>query len=54
MLVILLADPDLCRSEYDLQLIKQPKEFYDAIIIAVDHIYYSDLGEKEIRSFGKK
>ncbi len=50
-----LADPDLCRDEYALELIRQPrKSFYDAIIIAVDHIYYSDLGEKKIRSFGKK
>lgn len=50
-----LADPDLCRNEYALELISKPKKnFYDAIIIAVDHVYYSDLGEKKIRLFGKK
>ncbi|MDC0096428.1 nucleotide sugar dehydrogenase [Amylibacter sp.] len=50
-----LADTDLCRDEYAVELIGQPsKRFYDAIIIAVDHVYFSDLGEKKIRSFGKK
>ena len=41
--------------EMDIELISRPKEnYYDAIIIAVAHDYFRDMGISVIRSFTKR
>ncbi len=48
------ANADEAKKEYGLQLTKNPeKETYDAIIIAVAHKQFRDMGSAIIRSFGK-
>lgn len=49
-----LANAEELFSEHGLSLIESPIEnFYDAIVIAVAHNQFLDMGFKNIRSFGK-
>jgi UDP-N-acetyl-D-galactosamine dehydrogenase len=48
------VDPDLARHEYALELVAEPKVgSYDAIILAVAHRQFVELGAGGIRAFGK-
>ena len=48
------VEPETAMQEYGLSLIEEPaEESYDAIIIAVAHQQFIDLGVKAIRAFGK-
>lgn len=48
------GEPDEARHEYGLQLVEQPEAgAYDAIIIAVAHAQFRDLGVAGLRAFGK-
>ncbi len=48
------VDPKEAKEYYDLDIIDAPKrDFYDAIIIAIAHQEFLDLGIEEIRRFGK-
>ncbi len=48
------VDPKESKEYYDLDIIDAPKrDFYDAIIIAIAHQEFLDLGIEEIRRFGK-
>ncbi|MCH7636244.1 MAG: Vi polysaccharide biosynthesis UDP-N-acetylglucosamine C-6 dehydrogenase TviB [Proteobacteria bacterium] len=43
------------KTEYDLDLVAEPeKGAYDAIIVAVAHDEFREMGEKGIKAFGKK
>ena len=43
------------KTEYGLKLISRPKSnYYDAIVLAVSHAKFKDMGIKKIKSFGKK
>jgi len=47
-------DPDLAKAEYNISMLKQPGENqYDAIILAVAHEKFRELGIDHIRKFGK-
>ena len=47
-------DPDLAKAEYNISMLKQPGENqYDAIILAVAHEKFRELGIDQIRKFGK-
>ncbi|MBN4053576.1 nucleotide sugar dehydrogenase [Haliea sp. AH-315-K21] len=47
-------EPDTAKKEYGLSLLKQPDESkYDAIIVAVAHDEFRDMGLDKIRKFGK-
>ncbi len=49
------VDADEARDEYGIELIETPhKNHYDAIILAVAHQQFKDLGAQGIRAFGKK
>ena len=49
------ADPTDALDCYDISLVSEPEtNFYDAIIIAVDHKDFKQWGTKKIRGFGKK
>ena len=42
-------------QEYGITLIEKPgKRCYDAIILAVSHNQFKDLGAKQLRQYGKK
>lgn len=48
------VDPDEALHEYRLRLVEQPRAgTYDAIIVAVAHAQFRDLGVAGLRSFGK-
>jgi UDP-N-acetyl-D-galactosamine dehydrogenase len=48
------VDPDLARQEYALELVAEPRVgSYDAIILAVAHRQFLDLGANGIRAYGK-
>jgi UDP-N-acetyl-D-galactosamine dehydrogenase len=48
------VDNSDCESEYGLELIEEPAtSTYDAIIIAVAHTQFKDMGGKAIRALGK-
>jgi UDP-N-acetyl-D-glucosamine/UDP-N-acetyl-D-galactosamine dehydrogenase len=49
------VEPDLAKEEYAISMLEQPYENkYDAIILAVAHDDFRNLGIHEIRKFGKK
>ena len=49
------VDADEAKHEYELDIIKDPKQgHYDAIILAVAHDQFKDLGETGIRKLGKE
>ena len=48
-------DATEAKTEYDLDLVAEPqKGAYDAIIVAVAHDVFREMGEKGIKAFGKK
>ncbi|MFM1896992.1 MAG: hypothetical protein RLZZ385_2066 [Pseudomonadota bacterium] len=48
------ADPDEAAHEYGLQLVTAPETgSYDAIVVAVAHACFKDMGYDAIRAFGK-
>jgi len=48
------VDPQDAAAEYDLQMTPEPAEdTYDAIIVAVAHQTFRELGTEKIRSYGK-
>ena len=50
-----IVDPEEAYIEYNVQLLNEPKvDAYDAIIIAVAHDEFSQIGVGTIRSFGKE
>ncbi len=50
-----VLDRDSTLDEYDINLIDDPQiNSYDAIIIAVKHAYFYELGLKRIKKLGKK
>lgn len=49
-----LADPEGAQQEYGIDLIREPENgAYDAILLAVAHDEYREMGLKALRSFGK-
>ena len=47
-------DANQAKTEYDLDLVAEPeKGAYDAIIVAVAHDVFREMGEKGIKAFGK-
>ncbi|KAF7788293.1 UDP-N-acetyl-D-galactosamine dehydrogenase [Pseudoalteromonas rubra] len=49
------ANPEEVKHEYDIDLINELDEGkYDGIVLAVDHSELKKMGEKKLRSFGKK
>jgi UDP-N-acetyl-D-galactosamine dehydrogenase len=49
------VDAGEARDEYGIELVQDPREGgYDAVVIAVAHDEFCELGEKGIRAFGKK
>lgn len=49
------ANPEEVKHEYDIELIAQiEKNKYDGIVLAVDHSELKDMGENQLRSFGKE
>lgn len=49
------VDPTEAQSEYGIQPIQEPNvESYDAIILAVGHEQFNDMGSKGIRELGRK
>ena len=49
-----LVDAHESKTEYDLDLVAEPeKGAYDAIIVAVAHDAFREMGEKGIKAFGK-
>jgi UDP-N-acetyl-D-galactosamine dehydrogenase len=47
------ADPDEAKKEYGLDLINDPKQGqYQAIVLAVAHDEFKELGAEKIRQFG--
>ena len=49
------ADKDEVNAEYGLELISELKNnFYDGIVLAVDHSEYKLWGETKIRNYGKE
>jgi UDP-N-acetyl-D-galactosamine dehydrogenase len=50
-----MASLEEANTEYGLRLISKPKSnYYDAIVLAVSHAKFKDMGIKKIKSFGKK
>ena len=50
-----MLDQDLVSEEYGINLITNPAEDnYDAIVLAVKHSIFYELGIEKIRKFGKK
>ena len=48
------ADPDDALAEYDLKLVAQPAAgAYEAVVVAVSHQTFRELGPETIRAFGK-
>ena len=48
------VEPEIAKLEYGLSLVEEPTQAsYDAIIIAVAHHQFIDLGVDAIRAFGK-
>ena len=49
------ASPEEVRHEYGIELIDELKnDYYDAIVLAVDHSDYKSWGEEKIRALGKE
>lgn len=49
------ANPEEVKHEYGIELISQiEKNKYDGIVLAVDHSELKEMGESQLRSFGKK
>jgi UDP-N-acetyl-D-galactosamine dehydrogenase len=49
------VDPDIARHEYGVTVVKEPEaEKYDAIVLAVAHRQFAEIGAMRIRHFGKK
>lgn len=48
------ADSDELQAEYGFSLIKEPGSDYDAVVVAVNHCEYKDLGETEFRKLTKE
>jgi UDP-N-acetyl-D-galactosamine dehydrogenase len=49
------VDQEEAQKEYDINMIKQPKnDHYDAIILAVAHNQIKEMGAEKIHAFGKK
>lgn len=50
-----IVDPLEVQSKYDVQLLDKPKlDAYQAIVVAVAHDEFRDMGARTLRSFGKK
>lgn len=48
------CDNELVHAEYGIEICDEPKDlYYDAIILAVAHSQFHDLGIKKVRSYGK-
>jgi len=48
------VDPIECKNEYDIRLLEEPDVGkYDAVLIAVAHQQFIDMGEEKIRALGK-
>jgi UDP-N-acetyl-D-galactosamine dehydrogenase len=48
------VDPAEAQHEYGIELVKAPdKGAYDAVVLAVAHKQFSDMGDKAIRALGK-
>jgi UDP-N-acetyl-D-galactosamine dehydrogenase len=48
------VDPEEARRTYDVRLVDEPEEAaYDAVVLAVAHRQFTDLGPDAIRAFGK-
>ena len=48
------AEPSQAQEEYDITLVKKPEQCaYDAIVLAVAHHQFKNMGAKTIRAFGK-
>ncbi len=48
-----MAKPNEVKTEYDIDLVENPTEKYDAIILAVSHKKYTNLSEDYFKSLGK-
>jgi UDP-N-acetyl-D-glucosamine/UDP-N-acetyl-D-galactosamine dehydrogenase len=49
------VNPDSAKSEYGITLVQTPKKHeYDAVVIAVAHTLFRDMGLRKIRALGKK
>lgn len=49
------ADPSEVMEEYGVELTKEPsKNYYDGVILAVDHKEYKDMGLDELRAYAKE
>lgn len=48
------ADPAEAQSEYGVHLLAAPRSLaYDAVVVAVSHRQYREMGEERIRAFGR-
>lgn len=48
------VDPETAYNEYQIKILNQPEmDFYDAIVIAVAHRQFGEMGAQVIHSFGK-
>ena len=46
---------EVAKEEYNLDLVEKPKaNFYDAIVVAVGHSVFKEMGANKLRSFGVK
>ena len=49
------VDPDVSRMEYGIELITEPRQnTYDAIVLAVAHDEFRELGVEGIKNLGKE
>jgi len=49
------VDPRQARAEYGLDIVQEPAAgAYDAIILAVSHTQFRDMGAVELRAFGRE
>ncbi|WP_133406239.1 Vi polysaccharide biosynthesis UDP-N-acetylglucosamine C-6 dehydrogenase TviB [Parashewanella tropica] len=49
------ASPEEVKHEYGIELISELKQdHYDGVVIAVDHSEFKEMGENELRAFGKE
>lgn len=49
-----VTDPEEAREEYGLELVTSPKEgAYDAVIVAVAHTPFLELGARQVRRYGR-
>ncbi|MFO0180147.1 MAG: UDP binding domain-containing protein, partial [bacterium] len=49
------ANPEEAEAEYNIRLIREPAPGkYDAIVLAVGHNQFKEMGSDRIRSFGRR